>query len=426
MQTSSSHELGVLSNDHSWMLFEKLAFADGGARKTPELEDIGRTILKRCGGVPLAIKAIGDGGARKTPEFGDIGREILKKCGGVPLAIKVIGGQLSNLQRWPLFVVIQDKGYQIEELERLRNLKGEIQICGLENRGEDGEDNIDVMEDLKPHPNLKCLTTKGLKSSKFPSWMVGLKNLILEMSGLDNVKRIGSEFYGREILDSARSSSSCNSEGAPITLFLALRRLKLAYMDNLVEWSHDDAMISSDSSIKVLPNLQELSLQGLHRLEILTDMYSLTCLRRLEIERCDRLTCLWKLNSLSSLESLSITNCPYLDATLNLMDNPQSTRDLDLLGSAKLISSLSRLDKFTSLVSLRNQSRPKFWPKNLQYPPTSRSCSLVASILRTMILIIFRGHSPAPTLLLLARMVTIIVRLVLSISPAARTLYRAA
>ncbi|KAL3509233.1 hypothetical protein ACH5RR_028634 [Cinchona calisaya] len=59
MQTSSSHELGVLSNDHSWMLFEKLAFADGVARKTPELEDIGRRILKRCGGVPLAIKAIG-------------------------------------------------------------------------------------------------------------------------------------------------------------------------------------------------------------------------------------------------------------------------------------------------------------------------------------------------------------------------------
>ncbi|XP_027152418.1 putative disease resistance protein RGA3 [Coffea eugenioides] len=59
MQTSGLHHLDILSDDHSWMLFEKLAFADGGARKTQDLVDIGRRILKKCGGVPLAIKVIG-------------------------------------------------------------------------------------------------------------------------------------------------------------------------------------------------------------------------------------------------------------------------------------------------------------------------------------------------------------------------------
>ncbi|CDP14726.1 unnamed protein product [Coffea canephora] len=59
MQTSISHHLDILSDDHSWMLFEKLAFADGGATKTQDLVDIGRRILKKCGGVPLAIKVIG-------------------------------------------------------------------------------------------------------------------------------------------------------------------------------------------------------------------------------------------------------------------------------------------------------------------------------------------------------------------------------
>ncbi|XP_027172181.1 putative disease resistance protein RGA3 [Coffea eugenioides] len=59
MQTSGLHHLDILSDDHSWMLFEKLAFADGGARKTQDLVDIGRRILNKCGGVPLAIKVIG-------------------------------------------------------------------------------------------------------------------------------------------------------------------------------------------------------------------------------------------------------------------------------------------------------------------------------------------------------------------------------
>ncbi|XP_027172114.1 putative disease resistance protein RGA3 [Coffea eugenioides] len=59
MQTSGLHHLDILSDDHSWMLFEKLAFADGGATKTQDLVDIGRRILKKCGGVPLAIKVIG-------------------------------------------------------------------------------------------------------------------------------------------------------------------------------------------------------------------------------------------------------------------------------------------------------------------------------------------------------------------------------
>ncbi|XP_027075520.1 putative disease resistance protein RGA3 [Coffea arabica] len=59
MQTSGLYHLEILSDDYSWMLFEKLAFADGGVRKTRDLVDIGRRILKKCGGVPLAIKVIG-------------------------------------------------------------------------------------------------------------------------------------------------------------------------------------------------------------------------------------------------------------------------------------------------------------------------------------------------------------------------------
>nr|XP_027060971.1 disease resistance protein RGA2-like [Coffea arabica] len=228
-------------------------------------------------------------------------------------------GQLANLRTLPHFRISQAKGCQLEELECLRNLRGELKIFGLENVSsfesaakanlskkssiqglrlswdgtkEDCDDNINsVMEGLQPHPNLKDLAISGFKGSRFPSWMVAkdrvtvLRNLVrltleelgkceqvpplgdlpclesLEMVSLHNVKRIGAEFYGLDI--NARRSASCsNRDGKPVTLFPKLSRFVLRNMGSLEEWS--DAMVpsNSSSSIKVFPSLRYLELGG--------------------------------------------------------------------------------------------------------------------------------------------------------------------
>ncbi|CDP08107.1 unnamed protein product [Coffea canephora] len=60
MQPSFPCQLGTLSDGDSWELFEKIAFGHGcAAVKTPELINIGRKIVAKCGGVPLAVNAIG-------------------------------------------------------------------------------------------------------------------------------------------------------------------------------------------------------------------------------------------------------------------------------------------------------------------------------------------------------------------------------
>ncbi|KAF5823946.1 putative virus X resistance protein-like, coiled-coil [Helianthus annuus] len=54
------HKLGCLSRDDSWSLFEKLAFAPGRERDNiSELEHIGREIVEKCKGLPLAVKTLG-------------------------------------------------------------------------------------------------------------------------------------------------------------------------------------------------------------------------------------------------------------------------------------------------------------------------------------------------------------------------------
>ncbi|KAF3955478.1 hypothetical protein CMV_019309 [Castanea mollissima] len=55
----SIYTLNGLSDDESWSLFEQIAFRKGQETNNRGLEEIGKEILVRCQGVPLAIKSIG-------------------------------------------------------------------------------------------------------------------------------------------------------------------------------------------------------------------------------------------------------------------------------------------------------------------------------------------------------------------------------
>ncbi|KAL6328575.1 hypothetical protein AAG906_038770 [Vitis piasezkii] len=59
MRAIHTHQLGTLSPEDSWSLFTKLAFPSGDPCAYPQLEPIGREIVKKCRGLPLAVKALG-------------------------------------------------------------------------------------------------------------------------------------------------------------------------------------------------------------------------------------------------------------------------------------------------------------------------------------------------------------------------------
>ncbi|RVW93546.1 putative disease resistance RPP13-like protein 1 [Vitis vinifera] len=59
MRAIHTHQLGTLSPEDSWSLFTKLAFPSGDPCAYPQLEPIGREIVKKCQGLPLAMKALG-------------------------------------------------------------------------------------------------------------------------------------------------------------------------------------------------------------------------------------------------------------------------------------------------------------------------------------------------------------------------------
>ncbi|CAL5394453.1 unnamed protein product [Camellia sinensis] len=58
MGTVPAHHLSFLSDEDCWLLFKQRAFGHG-KEEHPNLVAIGKEIVKKCGGVPLAAKALG-------------------------------------------------------------------------------------------------------------------------------------------------------------------------------------------------------------------------------------------------------------------------------------------------------------------------------------------------------------------------------
>ncbi|KAJ6867327.1 disease resistance protein RGA1 [Populus alba x Populus x berolinensis] len=59
MATIPVHLMGRLAEDDSWLLFERLAFGMRRREEYVHLESIGKAIVNKCSGVPLALKAVG-------------------------------------------------------------------------------------------------------------------------------------------------------------------------------------------------------------------------------------------------------------------------------------------------------------------------------------------------------------------------------
>lgn len=59
MGISPAYELGGLSHEECLSLLVKCAFRDGQGKQYPNLVEIGKDIIKKCGGVPLAVRTLG-------------------------------------------------------------------------------------------------------------------------------------------------------------------------------------------------------------------------------------------------------------------------------------------------------------------------------------------------------------------------------
>ncbi|KAJ6370825.1 hypothetical protein OIU77_001349 [Salix suchowensis] len=188
MATAFVHNIRRLSKEDSWDLFQRLALGMRREEECVQLEAIGASIVKKCGGVPLALKALGNlmqltdsedqwiaikervrhvgayGELSYAPEDKDIKSRSLRSIllsrstiydDALLLCIHSTKASKSLKYRYNLspkppdtkskrlpqthpitksmFIVGKEKGRHIGELERLNNLSGELRIMGLVN-----------------------------------------------------------------------------------------------------------------------------------------------------------------------------------------------------------------------------------------------------------------------------------------------------
>ena len=59
MKSSHMMNLGVLSLDDCWLMFSKIAFSNKDLHQHRDLEGLGKQLVNKCKGLPLAAKTLG-------------------------------------------------------------------------------------------------------------------------------------------------------------------------------------------------------------------------------------------------------------------------------------------------------------------------------------------------------------------------------
>ncbi|RVW24512.1 putative disease resistance RPP13-like protein 1 [Vitis vinifera] len=347
MRSVHIHHLGQLSFEDCWSLFAKHAFENGDSSLRPELEEIGKGIVKKCKGLPLATKTLG--GALYSElrvkewefvlnsETWDLPNdEILpalrhSKVKEMPSHM----GQLKSLQKLSNYIVGKQSGTRVGELRELSHIGGSLVIQELQNvvdakdaskanlvgwqnldelelewnRGSNVEQNgADiVLNNLQPHSNLKRLTIYGYGGSRFPDWLgPSVLNMVslrlwnctnvstfpplgqlpslkhLYISGLEEIERVGAEFYGTE------------------PSFVSLKALSFQGMPKWKEW------LCMGGQGGEFPRLKELCIERCPKL-IGALPNHLPLLTELEIEECEQLVA--QLPRIPAIRVLTTRSC---------------------------------------------------------------------------------------------------------------------
>nr|XP_011467946.1 PREDICTED: putative disease resistance protein RGA3 isoform X1 [Fragaria vesca subsp. vesca] len=213
--------------------------------------------------------------------------------------------------------------------------------------------------------NLQTLRMQNCDMNELPREMqnlINLRNLVLDrcseceelpilghlpflrdvkIKGMHNLKRIGSEIYGYDLVYEA------TREKETIVLFPALKTLSISYCLELIEWM--EAPTTTMTKVEVFPCLEELTILCCPRIGFIPIPCSMASLRELRIEWCDALSSIGQLDHCTSLQELEINSCEALSSIG--LEGLSSLRKLRI-ERCDALSSIGQLDHCTSLQEL--------------------------------------------------------------------------
>ncbi|CAD6268565.1 unnamed protein product [Miscanthus lutarioriparius] len=259
----------------------------------------------------------------------------LQHLGGYENRIPNVG-KLTSLQHMHIFSVQKKQGYELRQLKDLNELGGSLTVKNLDNvtgkdeasesmlykknhlkklslvwNSENGMDadtlHLDILEGLRPSPQLSDLTIEGYRSGTYPSWLIEpsyFENLeCFELNGCSLLERLPPD---TELL---RHCSMLNIKNVP----------------NL-------------KTLSCLPSgLTELSICGCPLLTFVTnnelEQNDLWQTKIKTVHLASKLASMWELDSGSHIWNMLSEDCSSLKQVMTLMDDDIS-QHLQIIGSA--------------------------------------------------------------------------------------------
>ncbi|KAG9158150.1 hypothetical protein Leryth_000299 [Lithospermum erythrorhizon] len=249
-------------------------------------------------------------------------------------------GSLTKIQTLSAFIVGDEGGRTISELKNMQLLRGSICITNLEkvsNATEVREASLDqksyidklilewkhirttsdqqmeILQYLKPHKNVKNLVIKKYSGPMFPFWLTDplCRFRTIELQTCQNCRNLPSlgflRFLKSLYIGCMPSLALIGREfcGNPnVTAFPALETLIFEDMPKLREWN--------DLTVSDMPKLHELTIMDCPLLIGLPTLYGLNVLHSLNIAQCPKLESLPEGGLPDSLSSLIILQCPKI------------------------------------------------------------------------------------------------------------------
>ncbi|XP_075645818.1 putative disease resistance protein RGA4 [Castanea sativa] len=374
----SIYDLKGLSKDYSWFLFEKIAFRNRQETNNANLIEIGREIVDKCQGVPLAIESIGNAlyfekkdGWLKTKD--KVQENVIEQGGGNTLLIlKLSYDHLpSYIKGCFAFCSLFPKSYGIDRMTliQLWMAHGLIQLPNNIEQVEDVADEciknllcrsffyqdcdfngqvIYKMHDLYHDLALSIARAdcrldyldERTRHVSFSSVSSFTKTLSL-VKASNQVRTIIFTHRSHESVAMDESTLSTLIESFPRLRVLDLNALNIKIMPNsigkLIHLKYLDLSLNPietlPDSITTLSNLQTLKLQYCSNLKQLPrDITKLVSLRHLDDRGCYKLRLpqeLWKMIGLQSLPLFIARNNGGL-GELNGLNNLRGTLEIKI------------------------------------------------------------------------------------------------
>ncbi|CAL5330707.1 unnamed protein product [Camellia sinensis] len=365
MGTVQNHLLQHLSDDDCWSVFEQHAFGNRSLDANPNLVFIGRKIVGKCKGLPLAARTLG--GLLRCKERDDEWEIVLnskiwdltEQGNEIPPALRLSYNHLpSHLKHCFAYCSILPKDYEFEEEELvfLWMAEGLLQQQNGQKRMEDL--GVEYFRELQSRSFFQ--PSSGGESSKFV--MHDLINDLAQSVAGYTCFRLEDKLKDQKqckILKRARHSSYMQNEfdankkfetfydAENVRTFLPLSLSKNRY-----------CYLTSEVPLNLLPKMKRLRVLSLNRYHIgeliRKSIGDLKHLRYLNFSYTEIRIVPESLGTLYNLQTLMLRGCPKLRKLPADMGNLINLRHLDMIDSNSLEEMPRGIDKLTSLQTLSN------------------------------------------------------------------------